>query len=63
MDEEVVVETTDVKEDTLVIEEKLREEGKILCEELVFLAIDLEDGVARVRVNELPRWVGIFVLA
>lgn len=63
MDEEVVVEATDVKEDALVIEKQLREEGKVLCEELEFLAVNLKDGVVRVRVNEFARWVGVFVLA
>lgn len=63
VDEEVVVEAADIEEDTFVVEEEFGEEGEVLREQLVLLAVELEDGVVRVGVDHFAGRVGVFVFA
>lgn len=55
MDEGVVEESADIEEDRLCVEEELGEEREVLGVELVFLAVELVDGVSWGGVDGIAR--------
>ncbi len=59
MGQEVVVETSDVKEDGLVVKEEFGKQREVLYIELLVFTVDFVDGVVSVRIYHLSGGLGV----